>query len=76
MIAFSCGLMVLTCIWFDFNVIVTHFLELMLEFAHYPIVKDKKLRLQVTWQSGIMKQILDGCCWLICGIDNFVPACI
>jgi hypothetical protein len=37
------------------------------------IVNDNKLRSQVTCQPGVMKQILDGCCWLIYGFDNFKP---
>jgi hypothetical protein len=72
MIAFACGWLVVTCSWFGFNaIIVTHLFELTFEFA--PIVKDNKLRLRVMCQPGVMKQILGGCCWLICGFDNFKP---
>jgi hypothetical protein len=61
MIAFSCGLWVVTCSWFGFNaIIVTHLFELTFEFAHTSIVKDNKLRSRVTCQPGVMKQILDG----------------
>jgi hypothetical protein len=45
MIAFACGLMIVTCSWFGFNtIIVTHLFEVTFEFAHVPIVKDNKLR--------------------------------
>jgi hypothetical protein len=47
-------LWVVTCSWFDFNVlIVTHLLELTFEFA--PIVKDNRLKSHVTCQIGVMK---------------------
>jgi hypothetical protein len=65
MIAFACGLVVVTCSWFGFNAMIvdfTHLLELTFEFDNNPIVKDNKLRLRVTRQPGVMKQILDGCC--------------
>jgi hypothetical protein len=75
MIAFACGWYVVTCSWFGFNsIIVIHLFELTFELAWCPIVKDNKLRSRVTCQPGVMKQILDGCCWLICGFDNFKPA--
>jgi hypothetical protein len=77
MIAFACGLLVVTCSWFGFNAIIdTHLFELTFEFAYVPIVKDNKLRSRITCQPGVMKQILDGCCWLICGFDNFKPTCV
>jgi hypothetical protein len=61
MIAFACGWCVVTCSWFGFHdIIVTHLLELKFELAH--IFKDKKLRLRVTCQSGVVEQILDGYC--------------
>jgi hypothetical protein len=65
MIAFVCVVFVVTGGWFGFNAIIilhTHLFELTFEFD--PIVKDKdnKLRLWVTCQPGVMKQILDGCC--------------
>jgi hypothetical protein len=45
MIELACGLIVVTCSWFSFNVIiVTHFFELTFEFTRIPIVKDNKLR--------------------------------
>jgi hypothetical protein len=63
MIAFSCGLMVVTCSWFGFSaIIVTHLFELKFEFTHNPIVKGNKLKSRLTCQPGVMKQILDGCC--------------
>jgi hypothetical protein len=65
MIAFACVMSVVTCSWFGFNAIIvrsTHLFELTFDFAHIPIVKDNKLRLRVTCQPGVMKQILDGCC--------------
>jgi hypothetical protein len=63
MIAFACVLMVVTCSWFGLNAMfVTYLYELTFELAHTPIVKDNKLRLRVTCQLGVMKQILDGCC--------------
>jgi hypothetical protein len=72
MIAYACRLMVVTCSWFGFNgIIVTHLLKLTFEFPYIFIVKDSKLRLRVTFQPGVMKQILDVCWWLICGFDNF-----
>jgi hypothetical protein len=46
----------------------------MFEFSRNSIVKDNKLRLRVTCQPGVMKQILDGCCWLVCSFNNFKPA--
>jgi hypothetical protein len=50
-------LWVVTCSWFGFNaMIVTHLFELTIEFSHTPIVKDNKLRLQVTFQPGVMKK--------------------
>jgi hypothetical protein len=53
--------MVVTCSCFGFNaIIVTHLFELTFEFSHVPIVKEKKLRLRVTCQPGVMKQNLDG----------------
>jgi hypothetical protein len=62
MIAFACVMLVVICSWFGFNaIIVTHLFELTFEFAHVPIVKDNKLRLRVTCQPAVMKQILDGC---------------
>jgi hypothetical protein len=70
MIAIVCILMVVTCSWFGFNAIIvlhTHLFELTFEFSHTPIVKDNKLRLRVTCQPSVMKQILDGCCLLIWG---------
>jgi hypothetical protein len=74
MISFACVLLVVTCRWFGFNaIIVTHLLELTFEFAITPIVKENKLRSRVMCQPGVMKQILDGCCWLICGFDDFKP---
>jgi hypothetical protein len=75
MIAFDFGLMVVTCSWFGFNaIIVTHLFEPTFESA--PIVKDDKLRSQASFQSGVMKQILDGCCWFICCFDNFKTTCV
>jgi hypothetical protein len=72
MIAFDCGWYVVTCSWFGFNaIVVTHLFELTFEFANTPIVKEKKLRSRVTCQLGVIKQIQDGCCWLICSFDNF-----
>jgi hypothetical protein len=74
MIAFSHGWCVVTCSCFGFNAIIvlhTHLFELTFEFAYIPIIKDNKLRSRVTCQPGVMKQILDGCCWLICGFDDF-----
>jgi hypothetical protein len=65
MIAFACGLVVVSYSWFGFNAIIffhTHLFELMFEFIHTPIVKDNKLMSRVTCQPDIMKQILDGCC--------------
>jgi hypothetical protein len=76
MIAFACAWMVVICSWFGLNAIIvlhTHLFELTFEFSSFPIVKDNKLRSRVTCQPGVMKQILDGCCWLICGFDNFKP---
>jgi hypothetical protein len=76
MIAFACELMFVTCCWFDFNSIIafrTNLFEIKYEFSITPIVKDNKLRLQVTCQTGVMKQILDGCCRLIGGFNNFKP---
>jgi hypothetical protein len=67
-------MMFVTCSWLSFNsliVLYTHLYELTFEFA--PIVKDNKLGSQLTFQAGVMKQILDGCCWLICDFDNFKP---
>jgi hypothetical protein len=64
MIAFACGVMVVTCIWFGFNVIIVldaHLVEVMFEFSLNPVVNDNKLRSQVTCQSDSMKQSLDGC---------------
>jgi hypothetical protein len=78
MIAFACRLMVLTCSWFGFNDIIvlhTHLFEPTFEVAHFHIVKDNKLRSRVTCQPGTMKQILNGCCWLICGFNNFKLTC-
>jgi hypothetical protein len=66
MIAFACEWKIVTCSWFGFNTIIvldTHLLEFTFESAHTPIVKDNKLRLWVTCQPSVMKQILDGCCW-------------
>jgi hypothetical protein len=61
MIAFACGLLVVTCSWFGLNaIIVTHLLELIFEFPNIHIFKDNKLRSRVTCQPGVMKQILDG----------------
>jgi hypothetical protein len=55
MIAFACGLMVVTCSWFGFNaIIVTHLLEIKFEFTNPPIVKDNKLRLWVVRQPGVI----------------------
>jgi hypothetical protein len=72
MIAYACEWMVVSCSWFGFNaIIVTHLLKLTLEFASSPIVKDNKLRSRVTCQPGVMKRILDRCCCLICGFNNF-----
>jgi hypothetical protein len=72
MIAFACAWMVVTCSWFGFNaIIVTHLFELTFDFAYITIVKNKKLRSRVTCQPGIIKQILDRCCWRICGFNNF-----
>jgi hypothetical protein len=71
MIAFTCGFV--TGCWFGFDVIIvlhTHLLGLTFEFA--PIVKDNKLRSRVTFQSGVMKQILDEGWWLICGFKNLI----
>jgi hypothetical protein len=68
MIVLACRLMVVTFIWFGFNAIIvfrTHLFELTFEFTHFPIVKNNKLRSRVTSQPSVMKQILDGCCWLI-----------
>jgi hypothetical protein len=65
MIAFACGLMVVACSWFGFNAIIVlhrHLFELTIELAPIPIVKDIKLNSRVTCQSGVMKEILDGCC--------------
>jgi hypothetical protein len=68
------------CFWvvtfscFSFNaIIVIHLLELTFEFSHTPSFNDNKFRSRVTWQPGVIKQILDGCCWLICDFDNFKP---
>jgi hypothetical protein len=47
-----------------------------LQISHISIEKDNRLRLQVTCQPGVMKQILDGCCWLIFGFINFNPDCV
>jgi hypothetical protein len=75
MIAFACGVMVVTCSWFGFNaIIVTHLLELTFEFA--PIVKDNKLSSWVMCQPGVMKQILDGCYWFVCVFENIKPSCV
>jgi hypothetical protein len=71
MIAFACGLWVVTCSWFCFNAIVVlhkKLFELTLAFFHVLNVKDNKLRLRIMCQPGGMKQSLDGCCWLICGL--------
>jgi hypothetical protein len=65
MIVLACGRYIVTSSWFGFDAIAvlqTYLFELKCEFAHNPIVKDNKLRLQVTYQQGIMKQILDRCC--------------
>jgi hypothetical protein len=73
MIAFACGWYVVTCSWFGFNaIVVTHLFKLTFEVA--PTVKDNKLKSRVMCQLGVLKQILDGCCWLICGFNNFKPA--
>jgi hypothetical protein len=77
MIAFACVYIVVTCSWFGLNAIIVLFknlFELTFESAYTPIIKYNKLRSRVTCQPGVMKQILDGCCWLICGFDNFKPA--
>jgi hypothetical protein len=63
-------LLVVCWLW----LVVTHLFELTFEFA--PIVRDNKLRSRVTCQPGVMKQILDGCCWLIFGFDTFNPASV
>jgi hypothetical protein len=77
MIVFTCGLLVVTCSWFGFNaIIVTYLFELTFEFASTPINEDNKLRLWVTCQPGVMKQILDGCCSLIRGFNNFKPTSV
>jgi hypothetical protein len=65
MIAFARQLMVLTCSWLGFNIIIvlhTNLFEVTFEFSHSEIFKDNKLILRLTSQSGVMKQILDGCC--------------
>jgi hypothetical protein len=50
MIAFSYGLIVVTCFWFVFNaIIVAHLFELTFEFYLITIVKDNKLKLRVTY---------------------------
>jgi hypothetical protein len=68
--------MVVICSWFEFNFItITHLFELKFEFACSPIVNHNKLRLQITCQPGVIKQILDECCWFICGFDSFKPTC-
>jgi hypothetical protein len=76
MIAFACGWFVVPSILFGLNAMIvlhTHLFELTFGLAHTPIVKDNKLRSRLTCQPRIMKQILDGCCWLICGFDIFKP---
>jgi hypothetical protein len=76
MTAFACGWFVVTCSLFGFNaIIVIHLFELMFEFATIPLVKEYKMRSRVTCQPGVIKQILDGCCWLICGLNIFEPTC-
>jgi hypothetical protein len=58
-IVFACVNLVVTYSWFGFNaIIVTHLFELTFELA--VIVSDNILRLRVTCQPGVMKQILDG----------------
>jgi hypothetical protein len=65
--------MFVNCSWIGYNaIIVTHLFELTFEFA--PIVKVDTLRSRVMWQPDVRNQILDGCCWLIFGFDNFKPA--
>jgi hypothetical protein len=74
LIAFACGWYVVTCSLFVCNAIIvlhTHLFELTV--GVNPILKDNKLRSWVTYQPGVMKQILDRCCWLICGFNNFKP---
>jgi hypothetical protein len=65
MIAFAYAMLVVTSNWFGFNAIIvlyTHLFELTFEIFPTPIVKYNKLRLRVTCQPGVMKQILDGRC--------------
>jgi hypothetical protein len=63
MIVCACGWYVVICSWFGFDdKIITHLFELTFELSHIPIVKDNKLRSQVTCQPDVMKQLLDGCC--------------
>jgi hypothetical protein len=79
MIAFNYVMLVVTCSCFGFNAIIvlyTHLFELTFEYFPIPIVKDNKLRLRVPFQPGVMKRILDGCCWLICGFDDFEPTSV
>jgi hypothetical protein len=66
--------MVVTCIWSSFNSIivqVTHLFEIKFESIYNTIVKDNvkdnklRSRVTVTCQPRVMKQILDGCCWLL-----------
>jgi hypothetical protein len=58
MIAFSCIMLILTC-WFGFFTIIIlqkHFFEIKFELVDTLIVIDNKLRLRVPCQPGVMKQ--------------------
>jgi hypothetical protein len=74
MIAFACGLLIVTCSLFGFNAIIVlkaHLFELTFAFSPSPIFKYNQLTFQAMCQAGVISQTLDGCCLLICGFDNF-----
>jgi hypothetical protein len=67
MIAFACAAIGVACSLYGFNTIIVlhaHLFEFKFEYACFRIVKDNKLRLWVTCQPGVMKQMMDGygCC--------------
>jgi hypothetical protein len=77
MIAFACGWYAVTYIigltsmpqlsWIHIR------LNSRLNFPILPLSKTIKLRSLIMCQPGVMKQILDGWCWLIFFFDNFKP---
>jgi hypothetical protein len=60
MIKSICGLMVVTFSQFGFNAIIVlhkYLFEVTFELALIPIIKDNKLRIQVTCQLGVWKNL-------------------